>query len=42
MFLNGLYPIPARDALEKRRRKWYQKNKDPDFDVNYNPEEAKQ
>ena len=38
-FLNNLYPVPARDVLEKRRRKWYKSNKDPDFDVNYNPEE---
>ena len=38
-FLNNLYPVPETKILEKRRRKWYKKEKDPDFDIDWNPRE---
>ena len=38
-YLNGLYPVPPLNKLEKFRRKWYKKNKDADFDVDYVPPE---
>ena len=37
-YLNGLYPTPPRDKLEKLRRKWYKKNKVSDFEVDFNEE----
>jgi len=37
--LNNLYPIPTREKVEKIRRKWYKKNKDKEFDVDFNAEE---
>ena len=36
-YLSNIYPIPSVDKVEKIRRKWYKKNKDPDFDVDYDP-----
>jgi len=41
MYLNNLYPVPPLKLLEKKKRKWYKDNIDQDFDINYNPEEAK-
>jgi hypothetical protein len=38
MYMNNIYPIPSREKVEKIRRKWYKKNKVPDFDVDYNPD----
>jgi hypothetical protein len=38
MYLNNIFPTPARDKIEKIRRKWYKKNKDPEFDVDYEPQ----
>lgn len=32
---NELYPLPSMDKLEKYKRKWYNRNVDPDFDVNF-------
>jgi len=32
--------MPAAAKVEKMRRKWWKKNKDPNFDVDYNPETA--
>ena len=40
MYLNNLYPTPSGPKVEKMRRKWWKKNKDPNFDVDYNPETA--
>ena len=36
--MNNIYPMPARDKLERIRRKWYKKHKEPEFDVEYNPD----
>lgn len=41
-YLNGLYPVPPLKTLEKFRRKWYKKNKDPGFDIAYDPATAPQ
>lgn len=41
-YLNNLYPVPPRDLLEKRRKKWYKDNIDKDFDVNYDPSAQEQ
>ena len=38
-YLNNLYPIPTSNKVEKIRRKWYKKNKDKEFDVDFNAEE---
>ena len=38
MYLNGLYPTPTREKIEKLRRKWYKKNVVADFDVDFNEE----
>lgn len=37
MYLNNLYPVPDVKSLEKRRRKWWKKEKDPDFDIEWEP-----
>lgn len=37
MYLSNIYPVPTREKVEKIRRKWYKKNKDPEFDVDYDP-----
>jgi hypothetical protein len=29
MYFNNIYPVPSRDKVEKIRRKWYKKNKEP-------------
>ena len=39
-YLNNIYPMPSSAKVEKMRRKWYKKNKDPDFDVDYDPDAA--
>ena len=41
-YLNGLYPVPPTKLLEKKRRKWYKANKDPDFDCDWTPPEPGQ
>jgi len=38
MYMNNIYPMPTAAKIEKIRRKWYKKNKDPEFDVDFNPE----
>lgn len=35
LYLSNLYPIPARDRLEKIRKRWYRDNIDKEFDINY-------
>ena len=37
-YLNNIYPIPSREKVEKIRRKWYKKNRDSSFDIDYNPD----
>lgn len=34
-YLNNIFPVPTVDKLEKIRRKWYQKNKDTEFNIDY-------
>jgi hypothetical protein len=36
--LNNIYPIPSREKVEKIRRKWYKKNKEPTFDIEFKEE----
>jgi len=36
--LNNLYPPPNVKQLEKIKKKWYKKNEDPDFDIEFDPE----
>ena len=36
-YLSNIYPVPNAAKVEKIRRKWYKKNKDPDFDIDYDP-----
>jgi hypothetical protein len=36
--LNNIYPIPSREKVEKIRRKWYKKNKEPTFDIEFKDE----
>ena len=38
MYLTNLYPMPNHKIVEKRRRVWYKKNIEPDFDVEYDPD----
>ena len=38
-YLNNIYPIPSRDKVEKIRRKWYKKNKEPSFDIEFKESE---
>jgi len=37
-YRDALYPTPALKQFEKIKRKWYKKNVDPDFNVDYDPE----
>ena len=37
-YVSNLYPMPKMEVLEKIRRKWYKKNRDSDFDVEYKPD----
>lgn len=41
-YLNNIYPIPKAALLEKIRKKWYKKNVDPDFDIEFDPEKAEE
>ena len=38
-YLSNLYPMPPRELLEKKRKKWYKDNVDKDFDLSYEPGE---
>jgi hypothetical protein len=38
-YLSNLYPMPSRDLLEKKRKRWYKDNIDKDFDLSYEPGE---
>ena len=38
LFMNNIFPVPTRAVLEKRRRRWYRENVDPEFDVTYEPD----
>ena len=37
-YRDNIYPVPAAKQFEKIRRKWYKKNVNPDFDVDYDPD----
>lgn len=39
-YLNNIFPTPARDKLEKIRRRWYKANIDKEFDVEFEPAAA--
>ena len=34
-YMNNIYPVPTREKVEKIRRKWYKKNKNTNFDVDF-------
>ena len=34
-YLKNFYPVPPANKLEIIRRKWYKKNHDKDFDIEY-------
>ncbi len=36
-YYNNIFPIPARDRLDRIKKRWYKENVDRDFDVNYQP-----
>ena len=37
-YMNNIYPVPTREKVEKIRRKWYKKNKNTNFDVDFQPD----
>ena len=37
LYFSNLYPTPARDRVEKLRKRWYRDNIDKEFDINYEP-----
>jgi hypothetical protein len=37
-YFRGLYPVPSAKIVEKRKKTFYKKNVDKDFDVDYNPD----
>ena len=39
LYLGNIYPVPSRELLEKKRKKWYRDNVDKDFDITYEPKE---
>lgn len=36
-YLTNLYPIPEAAKMERFRKKWYKKNIDPKFEIDYEP-----
>ena len=38
-YLSNLYPVPPRDLLEKKRKRWYKDNIDKDFDIAFEPKD---
>lgn len=38
-YFNNIYPVPSREKVEKIRRKWYKKNKEPSFDIEFKENE---
>jgi hypothetical protein len=37
-YYKGLYPVPSAKIVEKRKRAFYKKNVDKDFDVDFDPD----
>mmetsp|Transcript_15172 Transcript_15172/g.12924 ORF Transcript_15172/g.12924 Transcript_15172/m.12924 type:complete len:91 (-) Transcript_15172:671-943(-) len=36
-YLENFYPVPKGGILEKKKRQWYKKNIDSDFDIEFEP-----
>lgn len=36
-WLRNVYPVPPAAKLQQMRKKWYKRNIDKDFDVDYTP-----